>query len=506
MEGDLALTHNALSFNELRLTDNAGGKGVVRGDVLLNRFQNLGTDLKVNLDRIKAIDLKHGENPTLYGSLPVSGNISVKGPLNRIVVDINAATSGQGDIHLPIGGASGEVQRKMLVFTEPQNELQQDPYELLMASNAKQNSESTNLIINLSARATPDATVYIDLGENTLNARGSGTIGLNMETALNNFGLSGDYTLTEGSFRFSAMNLVSRDFTIQDGSSVRFNGPVNETDLNVKGLYTTKASLDNLLASSSIGTESSGSGGGRRTVNCGIDITGKLSNPELKFSIDVPDLNPSTRITLDNALSTEDKIQKQFIYLLIASSFLPDEDSGITSTGSEMLYSNVSSIMSGQINNIFEKLNIPLDLGLNYKAQEGRNMFDVAVSTQLFNNRVIVNGAVGNKQLIGSTTSEITGDIDVEIKLGKSGNLRTTIFSHSADQFSSYLDNSQRNGVGMTYQKEFYSFNQLFNEMFLTRREREERAQRQLLNTAIPQSYMQIDSTGKPKPIEEKNE
>ncbi|MBQ9410808.1 MAG: translocation/assembly module TamB domain-containing protein, partial [Bacteroidales bacterium] len=500
IEGDLSVTQDVIGLTELRLRDNAGGTGTVKGDVIINRFRDIGTDLAVKLDRLKALDLRRGENSTLYGSLPVSGSVNVKGPLSRIVVDINATTSGPGDLHLPIGGASGEIERKMLVFTQPPDDLQQDPYELMMAAGAKQKQEETNLVINLSARATPDATVYIDLGENTLHARGNGTIGLNMETAQNIFGLSGDYTLQEGSFRFSAMNLVSRDFTIQDGSSVRFNGPVNDTDLSVKGLYVTKASLDNLMTSSE--TESSG-GSGRRTVNCGIDITGKLSNPEVQFSIDVPDLNPSTRMALDNALSTEDKIQKQFIYLLIAGSFLPDEDSGITSTGSEMLYSNISSIMSGQINNIFDKLNIPLDLGLNYKAEEGRNMFDVAVSTQLFNNRVIVNGAVGNKQMIGSSTSEITGDIDVEVKLGRSGNLRTTVFSHSADQFSTYLDNSQRNGVGITYQKEFNSFTQLFREMFMTRQQREERAARRLSGTGMTQSVIQIDSTGKSKVIDD---
>ncbi len=502
VEGELAVTQDVIGLKELRLRDNAGGKGTVTGDVILNRLQNIGTDLTVKLDRIKALDLRRGENSTLWGSLPVSGGLTVKGPLSRIVVNIDAATSGPGDLHLPIGGASGEIQRKMLVFTEPPDELQQDPYELMMAANTKQKQEETNLVINLNARATPDATVYIDLGENTLHARGSGNIGLNMETAQHTFGLSGDYTLQEGSFRFSAMNIVSRDFTIQDGSSVRFNGPVNDTDLSVKGLYVTKASLDNLVTAENA-QASGGGGGGRRTVNCGIDITGKLSNPEVQFSIDVPDLNPSTRLALENALSTEDKIQKQFIYLLIAGSFLPDEDSGITSTGSDMLFSNVSSIMSGQINNIFDKLNIPLDLGLNYKAHEGRNMFDVAVSTQLFNNRVIVNGAVGNKQMIGSSTSEITGDIDVEIKLSKNGNLRTTIFSHSADQFSTYLDNSQRNGAGIAYQKEFNSFTQLFSEMFMTRQQREERAERRLSGVAVPQSLIQIDSTGKSKVIED---
>ena len=117
--------------------------------------------------------------------------------------------------------------------------------------------------------------------------------------------------------------------------------------------------------------------------------------------------------------------------------------------------------------------------------------------------RAKMNGAVGNKQMIGSSTSEITGDIDVEIKLSKNGNLRTTIFSHSADQFSSYLDNSQRNGAGITYQMEFNSFTQLFHELFMTRQQREEQAARRLSGTGVPQSLIQIDSTGKPKVIED---
>ena len=67
----------------------------------------------------------------------------------------------------------------------------------------------------------------------------------------------------------------------------------------------------------------------------------------------------------------------------------------------------------------FQKLNIPLDLGLNYKStQAGTNIFDVAVSTQLFNNRVVVNGTVGNRETLGGvSTNEVAGDVDIEIKL-----------------------------------------------------------------------------------------
>jgi flavorubredoxin len=102
-------------------------------------------------------------------------------------------------------------------------------------------------------------------------------------------------------------------------------------------------------------------------------------------------------------------------------------------------------------------------------------MFDVAVSTQLFNNRVIVNGNIGNRQYSGSNTqNDVVGDIDIEIKLDRPGAFRLNLFSHSADQYTNYLDNSQRNGVGITYQTEFNTFRQFFQNLFSSREKRQQ--------------------------------
>jgi hypothetical protein len=131
-------------------------------------------------------------------------------------------------------------------------------------------------------------------------------------------------------------------------------------------------------------------------------------------------------------------------------------------------------MMANQINNIFQKLDIPLDLGLKYQPNErGNDIFDVAVSTQLFNNRVVVNGNIGNKQYSsGNTQNDVVGDIDIEIKLDRAGSFRLNLFSHSADQYTNYLDNSQRNGVGVTYQTEFNSFRQFFKNLFSSKEKR----------------------------------
>ena len=83
-------------------------------------------------------------------------------------------------------------------------------------------------------------------------------------------------------------------------------------------------------------------------------------------------------------------------------------------------------------------------------------------SVALSNNNVIINGNIGNDPY-ASSNKDVIGNIDVEIKLDNSGNVRLDLFSHAEDRYSTYTDaeNSQRSGVGIVYQKEFNSFKEL---------------------------------------------
>ena len=490
MEGGVALDDRGLHFQSVKLSDGLYGKGSVNGSILLGGFKDYAMDTHLQITDMKVLDIPHGINDLMYGTVTASGSADITGPLNRLLLDVNAATSREGDLHITLGSASSDRSRQMLTFKEAESTEELDPYEVMMASRNQILRENSDFRIKLRVQATPDMQLNLDLDEeSSLNARGTGDIEL-MNSDAQGFTLNGTYNISQGSFLFSAMKLVSRKFTIQDGSSIRFNGDVMNTDLDIHGLYTTKASMAALIADE--GAVS------RRTVNCGINISGRLNDPEVSFAIDIPDLNPATQAQVEAALNTVDKVQKQFVYLLLAGSFLPAEESGVSSTGTEALFSNVSSIMSGQINNIFQKLDIPLDMGLNYQTtQTGSNIFDVAMSTQLFNNRVIVNGTVGNKQMIGGTsTNEVAGDIDIEIKLNRSGTLRVKLFSHSADKLSSYLDNSQRNGAGISYQRDFNSFLQLLKMIFSSRETQEEMARQEALS-AIPSVTLRIDENGK---------
>ena len=58
----------------------------------------------------------------------------------------------------------------------------------------------------------------------------------------------------------------------------------------------------------------------------------------------------------------------------------------------------------------------------------------------------------------------LKADVDVEVKLDRKGRTRLRLFSHSADEYSNYLDQTQRNGVGLSYKQEFNSFLDIFRK------------------------------------------
>ena len=76
---------------------------------------------------------------------------------------------------------------------------------------------------------------------------------------------------------------------------------------------------------------------------------------------------------------------------------------------------------------------------------------------------------------MSSGSNDVVGDLDIEVKMDKAGQVRLNLFSHSADEYTNYLDNSQRNGIGVAYQKEFNSFKQFFRDLFSTKAERQAR-------------------------------
>ena len=470
-DGLFHIDDSGVYFDEIQIKDRYTGTGTVTGSINWNNFKDISFDTRIRINEIEGIDLTEKQNEVFYGNVFGTGQVVIKGPIESLEMTVDAVTAKTGEIHIPVASATTGGSSNLLKFTEVEVETFIDPYEIMRSRIAKKNTSSNEFLVNLHINANPDVTAFVEIDKasgHVLSGKGNGT--LDLVASEDVFTINGDYTLTGGNYKFVALGLVNRDFEIQDGSSVTFNGDILESTLDIDALYRTKASLSTLIADTT-------SVGDRRTVECGIEITDKLANPRLGFSIEIPDIDPTIKSRVESALSTEDKVQKQFLSILIYNRFLPDEQSGIFNN-SNMLYRSVSEVMAGQLSNILQKLNIPVDLGLNYQPNEkGNDVFDVAVSTQMFNNRVSVNGSVGNKQYTSGGETDVVGDLDIEIKLNRAGSFRLNLFSHSADSYTNYLDNSQRNGVGLAYQTEFNSIRQFLKNMFSSKKKRQEAKQ-----------------------------
>lgn len=478
VNGPFELNERGIFFTDLAVTDRFGSKGKMSGKFGYNYFRDLHLDTKVTFTNFQCLDTRETDNEYFYGQAFATGSVHLKGPLEKINIDIDVVSNKNTSIHIPLQNSATASQTNLLTFVEPFKDRKVDVYDSLQTIKANLVKKSTELSVDVDARVTPDAEVMIEIDKSVgdvIKARGNGVIGLSINPSRDIFDLYGDYHVTDGSYKFVLAGIASRDFLLQPGGTINFNGDITNTTLDLDAVYTTKSSINALISdTSSVAT--------RRTVNCIIGMNGKMMNPELNFKIEIPDLDPTTKIRVESAFNTQGKIQKQFMGLLVTGNFLPDDQSGIANNSS-MWYSNASEMLSNQISNIFHQLGIPVDLGLEYQPGEKgtTDIFDVAVSTQLFNNRVVINGNIGNDPYAHSDRSVI-GNLDVQIKLDNSGNVRLDLFSHAEDKYSAYNDaeNSQRSGVGIVYQKEFNTFKDLFRGKSKAQKayEKQERAKR----------------------------
>ena len=471
VSGPVHLDNGGAWFDDVSIADRFDGKGTISGSIPWNHFKDIGLDVHLKFRGMEVVQLAEGANDLFYGNVFGTGGVDITGPLSTIDLSVDAATTKTGDFHLPLSGASVMSTSNLLTFTKPIVPVERDAYEEARIKAREEGGGSTDLSIKLRLNVNQDTEAFIEVDKETgniLTGRGNGLIEIEVNPSKDVFQINGNYNILSGKYHLDVLNIAQKDFHIQDGSSIKFGGELMDSELDIRALYKLKASIGPLISDS---TSTS-----RRNVECGMHITDKLSGPRVDFSINVPDLDPTTQVRVAEVLESKDRVQKQFLSLLIAGSFLPEESSGIVDNTS-MLNTTVSEIMSGQLNNIMQKLDLPIDFGLGYQTNSaGNSMYDVAISTQLFNNRVIVNGTLGNRVYSSGETStgEFVGDLDIEIKLDRRGALRLNLFSHSADQYSSFLDNSQRNGVGLTYQREFDTFKGLMRSLFAGRRRRQE--------------------------------
>jgi hypothetical protein len=279
----------------------------------------------------------------------------------------------------------------------------------------------------------------------------------------------GDYGVRSGDYVFTLGNIRNKRFTVENGGTISWNGPIEDAVLNLRAIYRTKASLSDIYNKLEFPELQE-----RIPVEAVLNLSNKLLNPVIKFDILLPTADERTREYLRMAIDTDDKLSRQFLYLLVMNSFYTDpalysgtgsggQVSQTTGPGAEILgVTTTTEMLSNQLSNWLSQISNDFDIGFNYRP--GNEITDqeveVALSTQLLNDRVTLNGNVdvGGNQL-NTNASAITGEFTIEVRL--TDKLRFKVFNRSNNNLY-YQVHPYTQGVGVFYRRDFNTLKSLF--------------------------------------------
>lgn len=455
----------------LTLYDREGHTAELSGWLTHRYFHEPEFDFRIrNAKSILCYDTNEKLNPNWYGTIYGSGSGQITGEPGIVSISMDMTTRRNSTFTYVITDAEDVEEYNFLTFTDRRKEEMKEeepdstPLYLKRFLKRRQQEEesSSDVVLSLRGTVTPDANVTLIMdpkGGDRIVAKGSGALQMDYASENNDFRMFGKYVLDEGSYNFTLQDIIIKNFSIRRGSSISFNGDPMDATLDIAATYRVNTNLTDLDKSFATDRE-------LNRTNVPVDalllVTGPMTQPDINFDIELPTLTQDVERKVKSIVSTNDMMSRQIIYLLALNRFYTPEYTGSQSSGSEWS-SMASSTISSQLSNILSQMTDKLSVAPSFRSDKGdfSDMeFDLALSSRLLNNRLLVNGNFGYRDRNTSTTQFI-GDFDLEYLLNRSGNLRLKAYNHFNDQ-NYYLRSAlTTQGVGIVYRRDF---NHLFRK------------------------------------------
>lgn len=440
----------AIRIENLVLYDTIGNTSVVNGIIRHKNLSDFNFDILLKADKFIFLNTNRYQNKVFYGKGIVDGNVRFYGPPDDFHIDADVVTSKGTDIVIPLNNSFTVTENDFVVFRNVEKE--DDP----LRQDYNVELKGLSLDFRIKITNTAELKIYLPGNMGNINSKGYGDIRLTVNPR-GQFNIYGDYNFLHGTFFFSLQNLINRRFEIQQGGTIDFNGNPYAANLNLRALYRLKTTLSGLGASISPEFE-----GQRVNVNTYLGLRGRIADPDIHFSIDFPNVNDDVKQTIYAVLDTNDaaSMNQQMVSLLLMNNF------SYASTPTNMSASSFN-IISSQLSNWLSQISRDFDIGINYIPGDEINQdeLEVALSTQFFDDRLVIDGNVGvmtKDKAAEQQATNIVGDVNIEYKLRPDGRIRLRAFNrsnnfNSIDYYAPYTQ-----GVGIFYTKEFDRFRDIF--------------------------------------------
>lgn len=453
-----------IRFRNTRITDEEGNNAILSGAVFHNSFKDFTVDLTINMDRNDCLVLntRQGDNELFYGTAYVSGVTTIRSGPNSLSFDISARTGKGTSFFIPLNSGMSVSESSFVTFINHDSAMMAKQKDLQAAVKPRESS----LELTFDLDVTPDAEVQLLIDPKAGDViRGKGAGKLNISLNRNgDFRMFGDYVIEEGDYLFTLKNILNKKFEVEKGGKITFSGDIESSEIDLTAKYRNiKTSLSPILFPILQDPKYEA----RIPVEPQLNLSGNLFNPVVGFNIFLPNADEETRTYLRNAITTEEEKSKQFIYLLVMNSFYADPSyrasSGVTGTGTSAMAVTTTEMLSNQLSNWLSQISNDFDIGFLYTPGTkdlSSQQLQVALSTQLLNDRVTING---NFDVTGTETeaTPLIGDFDIEYRLTEK--LRFKVFNRYNNPYTG-KGAPYTQGIGFSLRQDFNRFSDIFRK------------------------------------------
>jgi len=444
-------------FPDIKIQDDYGNSGVFSGSIKHQSFSKMIYDMTIKTDKILAINTTPDINAQFYGKLFGSGVVRITGKGVLVRIDGNARTEKGTEMNISLDYEGDTQEYDFLSFVshgyQSKPEITENP------------ASESDLEMNFNVVVTPEARaqlIYNSKIGDVIRSQGSGNLQVSIDNK-NNLSLFGEYTVEQGEYLFTLQNVINKKFEIQQGGTIEWNGNPNEAYVDLNAVYRLKAPLSDLLAyNTDVNTDYTQ----RILVLCKIKLSKSLTQPEIRFGIELPTVEDAIKYQVLQYTSTEEDLNRQILSLLVLGKFYTPE-SGVNNSLVGSTASTASELLSNQLSNWLSQISNDFDVGVNYRPGNTltNDEVELALSTQMFNDRVSINGNIGNNSSQGANASNgLIGDADVNVKITNNGKLQLKAYNHANNNLI-YETSLYTQGVGVSYREDFNTFKELWRKI-----------------------------------------
>lgn len=476
-DAKINITSTAFNFNSLQLIDTKyKTKGVLSGAINHKNFGFWDLDLKIESNRLLALDTELTQESLYYGKAFIDGKATITGLIDQLLINVTA-TTGEGTIFkVPIKSGESLGDTSAIYFLSPEEK------EARISGETVITDQINGLELRFDLQVTPVAEVEITVDPtNGSYIRGSGVGNLLLEINTNGkFIMNGDFVVTEGIYNFKYAGIVNKNFIIEPGGTIDWNGDPTSANIDIQAVYKTRANPSVLLDNPNLNAQI--------PVEVLTKLQGDLRFFDPEFEIRFPNTNSVVSSELQYRLEDRSQRQLQALSLVALGAFYNPN-----SIGQNAVTENVVENVTGIVNDLVSREDSKFNFGVSYEASERNpnsdlqrsDRFGITLSTQI-TDRVLINGKLGVP--VGTTSANertVIGNVEIEFLINEDGTLRLKLFNreNTLQQLGQQEDHTQ--GLGLQYRIDFDSIKELYERIFKKKlvKERTLRASEEVDNT-----------------------